>query len=119
MENTDRSPAHGPLKRELGVFQAMMLGLGSIIGTGVFISIGIGANVAGDAVLLAIVCAAFLALCNGISSAQLVHYQCIISALFNSNRVLFNANRVHLMQIVHQGGNVFVPGRHPQTRFFF
>ena len=71
MENTDRSPAHGPLKRELGVFQAMMLGLGSIIGTGVFISIGIGANVAGDAVLLAIVCAAFLALCNGISSAQL------------------------------------------------
>ncbi|MEC9095460.1 MAG: APC family permease [Planctomycetota bacterium] len=59
------------LKRELGVFQSMMLGLGSILGTGVFVSIGIAAGVAGHAVLPAIACAAILAICNGISSAQL------------------------------------------------
>ena len=59
------------LKRELGVFQAMMLGLGSILGTGVFVSIGLGADVAGASVVLAVVLAAGLATCNGLSSAQL------------------------------------------------
>lgn len=61
----------GELKRELGVFHAVLLGLGSILGTGVFVSIGIAAGVAGPAVLVAIVLAALLALCNGLSSAQL------------------------------------------------
>lgn len=61
----------GELKRELGVFHAVLLGLGSILGTGVFVSIGIAAGVAGPAVLVAIVLAAVLALCNGLSSAQL------------------------------------------------
>jgi APA family basic amino acid/polyamine antiporter len=48
-----------------------MLGLGSIVGTGVFVSIGIAAGVAGPAVVPAIVLAALVAACNGISSAQL------------------------------------------------
>lgn len=62
------SPA---LKRELGVFGAMMMGLGSIVGTGVFVSIGIAAGVAGPSVILAIAIAALVALCNALSSAQL------------------------------------------------
>ena len=49
----------------------MMLGLGSILGTGVFVSIGLGADVAGASVVLAVVLAAGLATCNGLSSAQL------------------------------------------------
>ena len=48
-----------------------MLGLGSIIGTGVFVSLGIGAGIAGPMVLPAILLAGFVALCNGLSSAQL------------------------------------------------
>ena len=59
------------LKRELGVFGATMLGLGSIIGTGVFVSIGIAAGAAGPAVILSIALAALLASCNALSSAQL------------------------------------------------
>lgn len=59
------------LRRELGLFGAVMMGLGSIVGTGVFVSIGIGAGVAGPAVVLAIVLAAVVAVCNGLSSAQL------------------------------------------------
>ena len=35
------------LKREVGVLGATMLGLGSIVGTGVFVSIGIAAGIAG------------------------------------------------------------------------
>ncbi len=48
-----------------------MLGLGSIVGTGVFVSLGIAAGIAGPAVILAIVLAALVAACNGLSSAQL------------------------------------------------
>jgi basic amino acid/polyamine antiporter, APA family len=59
------------LRRELGTFGAVMMGLGSIVGTGVFVSIGIGAGVAGPAVVLAVAVAAVVAACNGLSSAQL------------------------------------------------
>ncbi len=59
------------LKREVGVFGATMMGLGSIIGTGVFVSIGIAAGAAGPAVVIAIAIAAIVAACNGLSSAQL------------------------------------------------
>ena len=59
------------LKRVIGLQGAMMMGLGSIIGTGVFVSLGIGAGIAGPSVLLAIVLAAGVAMCNGLSSAQL------------------------------------------------
>ena len=48
-----------------------MMGLGSIVGTGVFVSIGIGAGVTGPAVVAAIAIAAMVAACNGLSSAQL------------------------------------------------
>jgi APA family basic amino acid/polyamine antiporter len=59
------------LKREVGLVGAVLMGLGSIIGTGVFVSIGIGAGVIGAAVIGAIVLAAFVAIFNGLSSAQL------------------------------------------------
>ena len=47
------APEERRLRRELGVFGAVMLGLGSIVGTGVFVSLGVAAGVAGPAVLLA------------------------------------------------------------------
>lgn len=65
------SPEGPSLRRELGVFGAMMMGLGSILGTGVFVAVGIAAGMAGPGILLAIPVAALLALCNALSSAQL------------------------------------------------
>ena len=59
------------LRRDLGLFGATMMGLGSIIGTGVFVSIGIAAGIAGPAVILATALAAVLATFNALSSAQL------------------------------------------------
>lgn len=47
------------------------MGLGSIVGTGVFVSLGLGADLAGSALPLALLLAALLALANGLSSAQL------------------------------------------------
>jgi APA family basic amino acid/polyamine antiporter len=60
------------LRRQVGVLGATMMGLGSIIGTGIFVSIGgIAAGAAGPSVVLAIVVAALVATCNALSSAQL------------------------------------------------
>jgi APA family basic amino acid/polyamine antiporter len=59
------------LRRELGTFGAVLMGLGAMVGTGIFVSIGLGAGLVGPAVLLALALAAGVALCNGLSSAQL------------------------------------------------
>ncbi len=48
-----------------------MMGLGSIMGTGVFVSIGIAAGVAGSTVVIAVAIGALVATFNGLSSAQL------------------------------------------------
>lgn len=63
--------SHLALTRQLGVGGATMMGLGSILGTGVFVSIGLGAGVAGGWVVLAIAIAAMVATFNALNSAQL------------------------------------------------
>jgi len=42
-----------------------------MVGTGIFVSVGIAAGISGSSVLLAIVIAALVATCNGLNSAQL------------------------------------------------
>ncbi|MEB3292526.1 MAG: APC family permease [Synechococcales bacterium] len=59
------------LKRQLGLSGAVIMGLGSIIGTGVFVSLGLAAGITGPSVVLAVAIAAGVALCNGLSAAQL------------------------------------------------
>jgi APA family basic amino acid/polyamine antiporter len=59
------------LRREVGLAGAVGLGLGSILGTGVFVSLGIAAGVVGPGLVLAILLAAVVATANGLSSAQL------------------------------------------------
>ena len=59
------------LARVVGLPGAIFLGLGSIVGTGIFVSIGVAAGIAGSGVVLAVALAALLAVCNGLSSAQL------------------------------------------------
>lgn len=60
-----------PLQRVVGLGGAVLLGLGSIIGTGVFVSIGIAAEIVGPGVMPAIALAALVATCNALSSAEL------------------------------------------------
>src|SRR5574339_453385 len=59
------------LARVVGVPGAVLMGLGSIIGTGIFVSVGVAAGVAGPAVVLAVALGAIVATFNGLSSAQL------------------------------------------------
>lgn len=55
----------------LGTPSAVLLGLGSIVGTGIFVSVAMATRIAGSGVLIAIGLAAIVATCNGLSSAQL------------------------------------------------
>jgi basic amino acid/polyamine antiporter, APA family len=66
----DEAPDQG-LRRAIGLPGAVLMGIGSIVGTGLFVSLGIAAGIAGGAILLALPLAALLALLNGLSSAQL------------------------------------------------
>ena len=59
------------LRREVGLPGAVLLGLGSMVGTGVFVSVGIATGVAGPSVIAATLIAALIATANGLSSAQL------------------------------------------------
>lgn len=65
------APVNNELHRVVGLPGAVLVGLGSILGTGVFVSLGVAAGIAGNALLLAVVISAFVAACNAMSSAQL------------------------------------------------
>lgn len=65
------SSSANQLQRVVGLPGAILMGLGSIIGAGVFISLGLGEEIAGPSVLLALILAGGVAACNGLSSAQL------------------------------------------------
>lgn len=59
------------LNRAVKTSGAILMGMGSIIGTGLFVSLAIATQVAGNGVLIAIVIGAIVAALNGLSSAQL------------------------------------------------
>jgi APA family basic amino acid/polyamine antiporter len=61
----------GELKRRLGVFDAVVIGLGSMIGAGVFAALAPAAAVAGSGLLPGLALAAVVAYCNATSSARL------------------------------------------------
>lgn len=59
------------LRREMRLGGAIVTGLGSILGTGAFVAIGLAAGMWGDSVLIAVPIAGALATFNGLSSAFL------------------------------------------------
>jgi basic amino acid/polyamine antiporter, APA family len=59
------------LARRLGTFDAVVIGLGSMIGAGVFAALGPAAAAAGGGLLIGLALAAVVAYCNATSSAQL------------------------------------------------
>ena len=60
------------LKRELGLFEVTMYGMGVIIGAGIYALIGKAAGLAGNSVWMSFLIGAFLAAFTGLSYAELV-----------------------------------------------
>jgi APA family basic amino acid/polyamine antiporter len=59
------------LNRSLGFWGATGIGIGAIIGTGIFVLIGVASGIAGPAVILSFIIAGFVALLTGLSTAEL------------------------------------------------
>lgn len=64
----------GLLKREIGLFGATALGIGAIIGSGIFIVTGIVAGIAGPAMIISVLIAGVIALFSALSVAELSAY---------------------------------------------
>jgi APA family basic amino acid/polyamine antiporter len=60
-----------PLKRELGLFEVTLSGIGIILGAGIYALIGEGAGMAGNALWLSFVISAGIAVFTGLSYAEL------------------------------------------------
>lgn len=61
----------GELRRDLTLVDAVGVGLGAIIGAGIFVVTGVAAGVAGPAFLVGLLLAGVAATCNALSSAEL------------------------------------------------
>ncbi|OBH98671.1 APC family permease [Mycobacterium sp. E2733] len=61
----------GELRRSLGLFDAVTIGLGSMMGAGIFAALGPAARAAGSGLLVGLAVAAVVAYCNATSSARL------------------------------------------------
>ncbi|OKK05910.1 transporter [Streptomyces sp. CB03234] len=59
------------LRRSLGVFDAVVIGLGSMVGAGIFVALGPAAGAAGSGLLLGLALAGAVAYCNAMASARL------------------------------------------------
>ena len=59
------------LNRSLGFWQATGIGIGAIVGTGIFVLIGVASGIAGPAVILSFILAGVVALLTGLSTAEL------------------------------------------------
>ncbi|GGX35200.1 APC family permease [Streptomyces chartreusis] len=68
---TQSGSASPELRRTLGVGDAVMIGLGSMIGAGIFAALAPAARAAGTGLLLGLAVAAVVAYCNATSSARL------------------------------------------------
>ena len=62
------------LSRRLGTTDAVVIGLGSMLGAGVFAVFGPATAVAGSGMLVGLVIAAVIAYCNATASAQLAAF---------------------------------------------
>jgi APA family basic amino acid/polyamine antiporter len=69
--STSATATSGELGRHLGTFDAVVIGLGSMIGAGIFAALAPAARAAGSGLLISLPAAGLIAYCNATSSARL------------------------------------------------
>ncbi len=76
---------HSPLKKELKTFDLTMLGIGAIIGTGIFVLTGTGALTAGPGLMISFVLAAIACLFASLCYAEFAAMMAPIPSIVRSN----------------------------------
>jgi APA family basic amino acid/polyamine antiporter len=98
-------PSPAALRRRLGVADAVVVGLGAMLGAGVFAAFAPAAQAAGSGLLVGLVLAAFVAYCNATSSARL-------AALYPESGGTYVYGRRRLGDFWgHQAGWAFIVGK--------
>ncbi len=85
------------LKKELGLFQLTLYGVGIILGAGIYALIGEGAGIAGNALWLSFVIAAIIAAFTGLSYAELSSRYPKEAAEYNYTKKAFNRKSLSFM----------------------
>lgn len=83
-------PHEPELERRLGYLDAAAIGLGAIIGAGIFVAIGPAVEVAGSLALVGLVIAGIVGLFNSLSSAQLAAVYPVSGATYAYGRLIIN-----------------------------
>jgi len=116
--------SNGELCRELRLLDAVAIGLGAIIGAGLFVVSGVAAGLAGPAFLIGLLLAGLAATCNALSSAQLAAAYPQSGGTYEyANRVLnpwlgFAAGWMFLASKLAAGGTVALGFAEYLARFF-
>ncbi|HEX2472451.1 MAG TPA: amino acid permease, partial [Nitrososphaera sp.] len=71
MKKDGEGKEESALRRNVNLFQAVMYGVGLILGAGIYVLIGDVAGIAGNAMWISFIVAAFIATCTGLSYAEL------------------------------------------------
>ena len=80
---------HYKLKKELTLFNTILLGIGIILGAGIYALIGVGAGIAGDMLWAAFAIAAIIAVFTGLSYAELSSFFTKEAAEYNYTKRAF------------------------------
>jgi APA family basic amino acid/polyamine antiporter len=80
------------LTRQVNLNGAVWLGLGSMLGSGVFVAVPQAVEMIGPAALAALVIAGVIATCNGLSSAQLAAIHPVSGGTYEYGHRFFNAS---------------------------
>jgi basic amino acid/polyamine antiporter, APA family len=96
------------LKREIGLFGASALGIGAIIGSGIFIVTGIVAGLAGPAMVLSILIAGVIAVFSAMSVAELSAYLPEEGGTYSFARVLISPFTGYIAGWIWVFSNIFV-----------
>ncbi|MCW4007400.1 MAG: APC family permease [Candidatus Bathyarchaeota archaeon] len=85
-----RKESETALKCSLGLFDATAISVGAIIGGGIFVVIGIAADLAGSALLVSMVLAAVIATFTALSFAELTAWQPVEGSVYEYARQLIS-----------------------------
>ena len=78
------------LKRSLNLLDAAAISVGAIIGGGIFVVIGIVADLAGSALVISMILAAVIALFTALSFAELASWQPLEGSVYEYSRQLIS-----------------------------
>ncbi|MCX8179862.1 MAG: APC family permease [Thermofilaceae archaeon] len=96
------------LKRQLGLLDSLSIGLGAIIGAGIFVLIGIAAGLAGPAVLLAVLISCLSATFTALSFAELASALPKAGGVYEYGRALIHPIVGFLMGWMWVAGNIIL-----------